>query len=78
MGNRSFYILQLRENCKIIGEGLSKFYYKQYSLLYVNSCVLDSGYYVCKAYNSNSFTKEEKEYTFKIKASDVLGIEKVL
>ena len=69
--------VHLKNNAKVKGKDFHRFLVKSMHLIYVNRYIDEGDTYTLVVQNSNAFTKELKEYEFKVDKEDVLEIEEI-
>ena len=67
----------LKSNAKVKGKDFHRFLVKSMHLIYVNRYIDEGDTYTLVVQNSNVFTKEIKEYEFKVDKEDVLEFEEI-
>ena len=69
--------VHLKSNAKVKCKDFHRFLVKSMHLIYVNRYIDEGDTYTLVVQNSNAFTKELKEYEFKVDKEDVLEIEEI-
>ena len=69
--------VHLKSNAKVKGKDFHRFLVKSVHLVYVNRYIDEGDTYTLVVQNSNAFTKELKEYEFKVDKEDVLEFEEI-
>ena len=69
--------VHLKNDAKVKGKDFHKFLVKPSHIVYVNRYLDDGDKYILVIQNSNVFTKEIKEYEFKVDKEDVLEFEEI-
>ena len=64
--------VHLKSNAKVKGKDFHRFLVKFMHLIYVNRYIDEGDTYTLVVQNSNAFTKELKEYEFKVDKEEVL------
>ena len=67
--------VHLKNDAKVKGKDFHRFLIKPLHIVYVNRYLDEGGNYSLIIQNSNVFTKEIKEYEFKVDKEDVLEFE---
>ena len=69
--------VHLKNDAKVKGKDFHRFLIKPLHIVYVNRYLDEGGNYSLIIQNSNVFTKEIKEYEFKVYKEDVLEFEEI-
>ena len=69
--------VHLKSDVKVKGKDFHRFFIKPMHIVYVNRYLDEGGNYSLIIQNSNVFTKEIKEYEFKVDKEDVLEFEEI-
>ena len=69
--------VHLKSDAKVKGKDFHRFFIKPLHIVYVNRYLDEGGNYSLIIQNSNVFTKEIKEYEFKVDKEDVLEFEEI-
>lgn len=69
--------VHLKSDAKVKGKDFHRFFIKPMHIVYVNRYLDEGGNYSLIIQNSNVFTKEIKEYEFKVDKEDVLEFEEI-
>ena len=69
--------VHLKNDAKVKGKDFHRFLIKPLHIVYVNRYLDEGGNYSLIIQNSNVFTKEIKEYEFKVDKEDVLEFEEI-
>lgn len=69
--------VHLKNDVKVKEKGFHRFFIKPLHIVYVNRYLDDGDKYILVIQNSNVFTKEIKEYEFKVDKEDVLEFEEI-
>ena len=69
--------VHLKNDAKLKGKDFHRFLIKPLHIVYVNRYLDEGGNYSLIIQNSNVFTKEIKEYEFKVDKEDVLEFEEI-
>ena len=69
--------VHLKNDVKVKAKDFHRFFIKPLHIVYVNRYLDDGDKYILVIQNSNVFTKEIKEYEFKVDKEDVLEFEEI-
>lgn len=69
--------VHLKNDAKVKGKDFHRFLIKPLHIVYVNRYLDEGDKYILVIQNSNVFTKEIKEYEFKVDKEDVLEFEEI-
>ena len=69
--------VHLKNDTKVKGKDFHRFFIKPLHIVYVNRYLDEGDKYILVIQNSNVFTKEIKEYEFKVDKEDVLEFEEI-
>ena len=69
--------VHLKNDAKVKGKDFHRFLIKPMHIVYVNRYLDEGDKYILVIQNSNVFTKEIKEYEFKVDKEDVLEFEEI-
>ena len=69
--------VHLKNDARVKGKDFHRFLIKPLHIVYVNRYLDEGDKYILVIQNSNVFTKEIKEYEFKVDKEDVLEFEEI-